>query len=277
MGRRLLLILGFLFTANGPVSGGELPCVIPRMDQVNAQVQARVAPSGGDLGYQYRLENRVPSSQRLVKFAVQASAAGGAPVAQTSPPRWQGGGRIVDTDFHVWDTFEEPRGLAAGMSATGFGLSHASLPAIVRFLAWGEVDVPTFPEGRAPSSCEGDDLLENSFKGSTIGPNPPSQDFVPIEFLNYLITLLHGSRQAGWIKVDGVHQSLLAKLKDAKRKLEAGDIKVAKNVLNAFLNQVRATSCQDFTCPGNKPLTSEAYALLFFNGQFLFDRLAPPA
>lgn len=50
-------------------------------------------------------------------------------------------------------------------------------------------------------------------------------------------------------------------------------MKVAKNVLNAFLNDVRATSCPDFTCPGNKPLTSEAYALLFFNGQFLLDRL----
>ena len=46
-----------------------------------------------------------------------------------------------------------------------------------------------------------------------------------------------------------------------------------KNLLPAFLNEVEATSCQEFECPGNKPLTSEAYALLFFNGQFLWERL----
>ncbi len=38
-------------------------------------------------------------------------------------------------------------------------------------------------------------------------------------------------------------------------------------------SEVQATSCLEFTCPGNKPLTSEAFALLFFNGQFLVKRL----
>jgi hypothetical protein len=107
----------------------------------------------------------------------------------------------------------------------------------------------------------------------TMGPTAPPKDFVPLEFLNYLLTLLHDSRQQGWIKVDGIHQSLLAKLLNAKRKLEAGQGAVAKNILNAFLNEVQAVSCPEVTCPGNKPLTSEAYALLFFNGQFLWERL----
>ena len=34
-------------------------------------------------------------------------------------------------------------------------------------------------------------------------------------------------------------------------------------------NKVQAGARQEFICFGNKPLTSEAYALLFFNGQFL--------
>jgi len=65
----------------------------------------------------------------------------------------------------------------------------------------------------------------------------------------------------------------LAKLLEAKRALEKGQATVAKNTLNAFLNEVKAVSCQEFNCPGNKPLTSEAYALLYFNGQFLLERL----
>lgn len=91
--------------------------------------------------------------------------------------------------------------------------------------------------------------------------------------LNYLIGLVHDSRQQGWIKVDGVAQSLLAKLRTAKRKLEASDDPTAKKLLEAFVHEVRAVSCSDFACPGSKPLTSEAYALLFFNGQYLLDRL----
>jgi len=70
-----------------------------------------------------------------------------------------------------------------------------------------------------------------------------------------------------------VQQSLLAKLINAKRKLEAGQTTVAKNMLDAFLHEVLGVSCLEFTCPGNKPLTSEAFALLFFNGQFLVERL----
>ncbi|MGH7371031.1 MAG: FIMAH domain-containing protein [Candidatus Methylomirabilales bacterium] len=106
-----------------------------------------------------------------------------------------------------------------------------------------------------------------------MGPKPTPKDFVATEFLNYLITLVHDSRQQGWITRDGAKTSLLAKLTSAKRKLEAGQTKPAKNMLKAFLNEVEATSCQEFECPGNKPLTSEAYALLFFNGQFLWERL----
>jgi hypothetical protein len=114
------------------------------------------------------------------------------------------------------------------------------------------------------------------FHTKTIGPKAPPATFVPLEFLNYLIALLHDSRQQGWVKVDGIHQSLLAKLLAAKRSLEAGRIEAGKGQLGAFLNEVQAVSCPEFTCPGNKPLTSEAYALLFFNGQHLFERLPAP-
>lgn len=107
----------------------------------------------------------------------------------------------------------------------------------------------------------------------TVGPKAPPRDFVVLDFMNYLIALLHDSRGRGWVRGDGIHQSLLAKLTTAKRKLEARDFRVAKNVLEAFLREVRAVSCPDFACPGNKPLASEAYALLFFNGEYLVARL----
>lgn len=251
----------------------EIPCVYPLRDQVKAHARVKVARVPEGFNYDYLLENRQPAMQPLVKFAVQALRSGGSNVLQKSPSGWEAGSRIRNSTFYVWNTFEDTSMLYAGRSTTGFGFAHDDVPAIVTFLAWGDVEPPSFPEGEAPESCENTDIIENSFKGQTVGPKSPPADFVPIEFLNYLITLLHDSRQLGWIEVDGVHQSLLAKLINAKRKLEEEQSAVAKNMLNAFLNEVQATSCQEFTCPGNKPLTSEAYALLFFNGQFLWERL----
>jgi hypothetical protein len=136
-----------------------------------------------------------------------------------------------------------------------------------------DVDVDTLPDEFRDNPDKTRALYESLiFATTAVAPTAPPKNFVPIEFLNYLISLLHQSRQLGWIQSDGVHQSLLAKLINAKRKLEV-DRPEARNLLNAFLNEVQATSCQDFTCTESKPLTSEAYALLYFNGQFLLQRL----
>jgi hypothetical protein len=271
--KNVLLALGGLLMVVTTASAQEQPCVFPSRAQVNASVRAIVTKDASGFNYSYSLENRPPSQQILIWFAVQAFTSGGLQAHQIGPSEWDATGPIANTSYYMWDMLRGPRGLAVGASAVGLGFSQADLPAIVTFLAWGEVETPKFPEGEAPEGCQNTDIIENSFKGKTVGPKPPVQPFVAIEFLNYLITLLHDSRRLGWIKVDGVHQSLLGKLITAKRKLEAGDTLVAKDNLNAFLNEVRAVSCLEFSCPGNKPETSEAYALLYFNGQYLWERI----
>jgi hypothetical protein len=172
--------------------------------------------------------------------------------------------------FASWGSMDEPFRIFPGQTREGFQLTSYGLPGIRQ--------VEIRPDVIPPEELGGWEELnafyeQFTFHAKTVGPTAPPQNFVPIEFLNYLISLLHDSRQFGWIKVAGVHKSLLAKLLEAKRALEKGQTNVTKNTLTAFLNEVKAVSCQEFTCPGNKPLTSEAYALLFFNGQFLVDRL----
>ena len=164
------------------------------------------------------------------------------------------------------------RGLTAGASAIGFGFVQADLPAIVTFLAWGDVEPPSFPEGEAPE-CENTDIIQNSFKGKSVGPKPPPATFVPVEFLNYLITLVHDSRQQGWVREAKEQQHLVRMLLKAKRHLEASDPGKARSALKEFLQRVKEEGCRGFDCPKHKALTSEAYALLFFNGQFLWERL----
>jgi hypothetical protein len=237
-----------------------------------------MTPAASGFDYAYRVENQAAASQVLNAFAVYAEGAGG-PLAQVTPAPWRSAGVIADTNYYRWSIWRAPGGLAAGTAAGGFGFTQAPLPAVARFLAWGKTDLrdlPRFPAGMAPESCEGRDVIQNSFKGTTIGPKPPDSKFVPLSFLNYLISLVHESRQQGWITRDGTHKSLLAKLVAAKRAMEDGLEPTAKQQVGAFVHEVQATACQDFTCGANLPLTSEAYALLYHNGRYLHDRLARP-
>jgi len=190
-----------------------------------------------------------------------------------SPANWTSGITVRGTAG--WGSSDAASRIHPGQSLGGFEVISRGLPGIRSatlepFFRQTPVDEAT------PENTERLKAIEKAIEVTlkTVGPTAPPKDFVPIEFLNYLITLLHDSRKLGWIKVEGIHKSLLAKLLEAKRALEKGQSRIAKNTLNAFLNEVRAVSCQEFSCPGNKPLTSEAYALLFFNGQFLWERLS---
>jgi len=157
----------------------------------------------------------------------------------------------------------------------GFVLTSPGLPGIRSATIKPAIDYDSLPvEFDDPDKMSA--LLDSlTFRTSSVGPTAPPAAPTPLDFLDYLIGLVNDSGNIGWIRVGGVRKSLLAKLDDVRRKVLAGQPTPATNVLKAFLNEVQATSCLGFTCPGNKPLTSEAYALLFFNGNFLLGLLAP--
>jgi hypothetical protein len=104
-----------------------------------------------------------------------------------------------------------------------------------------------------------------SVKGKTIGPTAPPEDFKPLTFLSQIVSMKEESKALGWMDNTGILKSLDAKLDNAKKKLESNDTKTARNILEAFLNEVEAQK--------DKHLTSEAYALLKFNVQYLLGRL----
>ena len=69
----------------------------------------------------------------------------------------------------------------------------------------------------------------------------------------------------GWIDHKGIKVSLDAKLDSALKKIKEGDKKAALNILNAFLSDVEAQQ--------GKHLSSEAYALLYFNAKYLIENM----
>jgi hypothetical protein len=109
--------------------------------------------------------------------------------------------------------------------------------------------------------------LEDSIgvRGLTIGPTAPPSTFSPSASIDTLISYKHQAFSFGWITNQGIANSLDQKLDNARKQLKRGNNKAAKNILEAFINEVEAQK--------EKHLSSEAYALLKFNAEYLISRL----
>ena len=130
------------------------------------------------------------------------------------------------------------------------------------------IDDPLLPENfNVDSAVTARDSIVKSlgYWGSTIGPVAPSTMITPIGWLDTLVSLKHQARDLGWIKEKGIVTSLDQKLENARQLLQRGSNHAAVNVLEAFIKEVEAQN--------EKGLTSEAYALLKYNAEYLIGKL----
>ena len=185
----------------------------------------------------------------------------------------------------------ELHGIPTGETVGGFLFRSQGIPAIVNSAFWGRERAEFSPPGDYDADDVADyfDKIYQGFKEEykdkfktvllkTLGPTAPPADFKPLDFLNYIISMKHEATSLGWITNKGIEQSLDAKLEAAKKKLEQGKNDTAKNVLQAFINEVEAQGCESYEggsapCPQGKHLTPEAYALLRYNVLYLIERL----
>lgn len=195
------------------------------------------------------------------------------------PDGWLAGPSIMGTGG--WGAFR----LKPGLSASGFVLQSRGIPTIRDFRANPVFDTELmkyYPDVESLPNEEVvkvDEQLKKdreaiAYKGKTIGPTAPPANFIPLSFIDYIIDLKHQAASLGWIKNEGVVKSLDGKLDNAKKKLTEGSTGAAKNILNAFINEVEAQGCATYeNCPPGKHLTSEAHALLKYNALYLIDSL----
>jgi len=225
--------------------------------------------------YEYTLTSNPSSSQRIWLFAVDPlDPAKGKNqtydekgVEQKAPLGWKTTTGTPGLKVTALWGASEGHEIVSGTSTEGFLYATPTLPGITNYYAEGWAPIPEI-------SCEFDDPIPGyddltpygpGVTGKTIGPVEPPVIFNPSSFLSYIINLKKEAFNLGWITNKGIEQSLNTKLENAKRKLDAGDTKTAKNILNAFLNEVEAQK--------DKHLTSEAYGLLKYNVQYFIERL----
>jgi hypothetical protein len=128
------------------------------------------------------------------------------PVGISGPEGWTSGLGFDASSplrgFAGWGSIDEPFRILPGQTLKDFQLTSYGLPALRQ--------VQTEPSVEPPEGIGGWKELnaffeQFTYRTVTVGPKAPPKDFVPIEFLNYLITVLHDSRQTGWVKGDGIH------------------------------------------------------------------------
>ena len=193
------------------------------------------------------------------------------PVGLFSPPNWNSGLTILG---HVsWGANDNEFMILHGHSLSGFQMTSRGLPGLRDFIIRPDLIPP--PEESDITHEQIKEVKDKvAFKGKTLGPTAPPADFKPVDFLNYIINMKHEAFSLGWITNKGIENSLDAKLDNAKKKIERDNVQAAQNILNAFINEVEAQGCERFeNCPPGKHLTTEAYALLFYNVKYLIGQL----
>ena len=256
-------------------------------DDLNVTVHIQVTTSEGPIfRYQYTFQNERTSHQSMVRVVLELGdewAENGGTLQNVVPPKEKDWGQFPTVGRTMrWNANYETTGIdvleKAPLSAVlpgeqlHFEFENHGLPSVGSY--WVAGWAPWYFTARVKDSllkagyAENGliDIDENALRGTTLVPRIIRQVPAKSSFLDTLISYKHQALSLGWIDNTGIANSLDQKLDAAKKKLVGDDNSAARNILQAFVNEVEAQK--------DKHLTSEAYALLKFNAEFLIDRLA---
>jgi len=162
--------------------------------------------------------------------------------------------------------------LAPGIYRGGFSFSSNFPPGIVIFYSEGWAPAPEFGvDEEATGDIPGyTDLTPYGpgVVGKTIGPVLPPSPFDPVGFLDTLTSYTTRSLSLGWIKDQATADKYTGYFASAKTSLQQNNIAAARTGLQQVLQAVNADSTSN--------ITSEAYALLRYNTEYLLGQLPVP-
>ncbi len=244
-------------TPDPPEDDGEFAGSIPR-DQMTIRVKASAQRINADtFQYQYEVTNAESSRQSLHDiFAAPDTAAG-----LQHPTGWNG----VDFVF-----FRLKRWIQKSKSSQNihpgeqgnFSYTSPSLPDIGTMYFRGHTSVPFLPSGK---SLWREQVYDNSVPVKTIEARYPPDSTEYQGYLDTLRTYPERARQQGWITTDAAASRYEETLNAAYDHLAAADSVLAQQALSEVATQAEADS--------GDVLTSEGYALLYYNADYLAQRL----
>jgi hypothetical protein len=108
-------------------------------------------------------------------------------------------------------------------------------------------------------------FINNSKKGYTITPTYPPSLFIALDFLDTIISYNQRSLEFSWITNQTTTNKYDSLFNTAKTQLQQNNNNAARTTLQTALQEVRVDSTDN--------LTSEAYALLKYNTEYLLENL----
>ncbi len=239
---------------------------------------------GSKFKYSYEITSLPPSQQNVWRFWIITRDTT-LPTDITEPATWFKALISRDTALQQlvidWGG-PSKEGVKPGKKKGDFSFLSSSLPGLCSYYSEGYAPPPSFPAGMAPDSIPGYDDLTPYGPGivrTTIGPVAPPSPFIPLVFLDTLISYTRQAFALGWIKNRDIVQDLNAELNNAKRQLRRNNRRAAKDILRDFVDEVEdlfeegEEEEDERSDPQDVEITSEAYALLKFNAEYLISKL----
>ena len=157
-----------------------------------------------------------------------------------------------------------------GNTTTGFAYVTTQLPGICDYYGEGNHALPWFPEGMADDSIEGYSNLTPygpGIVGKTVGSVKTLSNLGPLAFLDSLNSYVTQSRTFGWIVNQSTSDKYTNYFSTVRSQLHIANVSGALATLQSALSSANADS--------TSLLTSEAYALIRYNSQYLITQLQP--
>jgi hypothetical protein len=218
-----------------------------------------------NLVYQYSVINDILSAQDINEFYLVKKT--DSLFNFTSPTGWDKS--IFENLFEWYDTnFYSAKGLFITKNRLhsggefNFSFETLRLPSIQNYYLRGYNYPNLDPES---NDDEYNNIYENSKIGVTLVPAEVIEPFIPLNFLDTLINYNQRSLELDWITNQTTADKYDSLLTTAKTLLEGNHIPWVDSTLQTVLEEV------DEDSSGN--ITSEAYALLRYNTEYLLENL----
>ena len=190
-----------------------------------------------------------------------------------------------------------------GENTTGFVMISKAPPGIRSFKAVPDFNVDRFypaenDTANIVTASQVDSIrLAVNFLGTTIAPTAPPYSLIVVSWIDTLLSYTRQSTELGWLgrdrdndcdndekPEDGIVRNIEQRLRKAKRQLERRDSVLARRELEKLVSKVERLwkRSQDEDNRDKRDrwekrdkvvMTSEAYALLKYNTEYLIDRL----
>ncbi len=252
---------GTKYTASETINLDSIDMFFPR-NNFTPVVSASVEKINDKFIYSYKVENSSNSAQSINEFDVYGYDVLYNVIenyysnVKTIAKNWYGDDRKNSV---TWDGYP----IRPGKSLSGFSYSAKGSPTIGEAYLRG-YNYSLYP-GDYENNTEVDDYLRNSVIVKTIAAKLPATPFNPQKFLDSLINYNNQSQQLNWIKNTPILNKYDSLFTSAKTQLQQNNIAGVKTTLNQVLQDVDVDSTSN--------LTSEAYALIKYNTEYLLNNL----